>query len=397
MIHPWYPRDLRYQRLYRALDRALRKPPENLARGIKSLPPVACLPTPWETRALAALLEYRQRKLWGLELIAKHGLLSAAPHVPAEGSVPSAPELSYETRPGWCVRRVEATGESFRARVGQAAPFMSWDDFTVFVTAHKQQPGCSAPILSFSEVEPSLDYELSYDYPSSTPMEVWDREEPEEGMIHLTACDLQDAKVVTTTWSMQFGDPEFLIADEVLERGEKLGLVYAGTAGPRDRLWRMACVGDWRGADAAALELGNPVLVKLTQERDALCQEERLRRIHVQIIRDGGLTPRTLVALDDLGPEHSAAHLAKALSPGHRAVRTAMRIVARRHGPAWFEAVRKLRLRLGSVGELHEDTDLVEACEAFLAKWPTRPSHTACQHTKAAGLGDRAGRAIELG
>ena len=91
MIHPCYPRHPRFQWLYRALDRALRKPPENLARGIKSLPPVACLPTPWETRALAALLEYRQRKLWGLELIAKHGLLSAAPHVPAAGSVPSQP------------------------------------------------------------------------------------------------------------------------------------------------------------------------------------------------------------------------------------------------------------------------------------------------------------------
>jgi hypothetical protein len=148
MIHlrdPRYPRDPRDQKLYRALDRALRKPPENLARAIKSLPPVACLPTPWETRALAALLVYRQRKLWGLGLIAKHRLLSAGSRVPAEGSVPSAPELTYKTGAGRCELWDLATGEYFSARMCQAVPCLSWDDFTVFVTAQKQQPAARPP------------------------------------------------------------------------------------------------------------------------------------------------------------------------------------------------------------------------------------------------------------
>lgn len=386
----------RFRMLFPDLGRVLRKAPANLVRGSGACPRSAPCRPPWETRAVVALLEYRRAVLNIWELVLEHSLRNAGPHLPAEGSIPGAPDLHYTIDECACYLIDQTTGAHYQVHNWQSEPYLFWKGFAKFVTGHNQQPGCPAPILSFRQVVPSLGYALVDDYPWTLPEEVWERDAPDGGMIQITARDLEDAGVAVEICVLPYGRQGFQVADEVLAVEEALGSVYSGTDDPRDRLWRMACVGDWLGVDVAALELGGASLVRLTQERDAQCREERLGRIHARIGRDGGLTPRTLVTLEDLGPEHSTAHIARALSPGHRAARTAMKIVARRDDPAWFETVRKLRLRLGCLPGSLMDADLVKACNAFLAKCPKRSSTPTGASPEVVQPLTRVGRAIEL-
>jgi len=135
---------------------------------------------PSQTRALAVLMEYRQRKLWGEELVAHHGLLAGGPQVHCEGQVPSATDLTYQSRGGWCALPDEEMGEQLLIREeGFAVPCMTWSDFKSFVGARKKKPGCSPASLSFCEIVPFLDYDPCEDYPQSTPMEAWEREKPD--------------------------------------------------------------------------------------------------------------------------------------------------------------------------------------------------------------------------
>ena len=335
MLHP------RFQRLLEGYKLAQNGPPGDLAKAVRSLPRVGRLPSPWETRALSVLLEYRLHKAM-------------------EGG-----EL--------CTH---------------------WRDFVDFIGLGRQGPGCSAAVSSWAAIEPSLDYRLSDDFPpiepgfyygltddfigSSLDLELTDDflpanesyqgrfNHPAMGMFTVTALDLMEAGVLVAGW---FDPPDywaFAIADEVLEHEAVITAFFEGAEDPGVKVWRHACVGDWIAANVAALAKGNATLRKLTGERAEQCREDRLDRIHLQMVRDGAVTPRVLKALDDLDPAYAAPHLAEALKVDHPAVRTALKIVAARDDPAWCPAVRQLFRSLGSVDDPDEVADLAKACKQFL-------------------------------
>jgi hypothetical protein len=334
MLHP------RFHRLITGFQMAQDGLPGDLAKAVRALPRVGRLPSPWETRALPVLLEYRRHTL----------------HEAMEDE-----ELGTD-----------------------------WSGFLDFIGLRRQGPGRSAAVSSLTTIEPSFDYRLSDDFAPIEPsfdygltddfigasLDLDDFLAPDESyqwrfnhpaMVTITAVDLEEAGVLITK---TFEPPDywaFAIADEVLEHEAAIAAFFEDAEEPAVKVWRNASVGDWVGAaDAAALAVGDATLRKLTGERAEQCREDRLDRIHLQMLRDKGVTPRVLKALDDFDPAYAAAHLAEALTVDHRAVRTAVKIVAARDDPAWCPAVRQLLRGLGSVDDPDEVADLVKACKRFL-------------------------------
>jgi hypothetical protein len=343
MLHP------RFQRLLDGYKLAQNGPPGDLAKSVRALPRVGRLPSPWETRALAVLLEYRRHKL----------------HEAMEGE-----EL--------CTH---------------------WRDFVDFIGLRRQGPGCSAALSSLAAIEPSLDYQLSDDLPpiepsfdygltddfigSSFDLELDDDiltpdesyqglfKYPALGMLTIPAVDLMEAGVLITKW---FDPPDywaFAIADEVLEHEAVITALFEDAEDPGVKLWRHACLGDWLGAHAAALAMGNATLRRLSRERAEQCRDDRLDRIHLEMLREKGVTPRVLKALDDFDPAYASPYLAEALKVDHPAVRTALKIVAARDDPAWCPAVRQLFRSLEFVDDPDEVTDLAKYCKEFLDRHGT--------------------------
>jgi hypothetical protein len=256
-------------------------------------------------------------------------------------------------------------------------------------------------VKSWAAIEPSLAYEWTDDL--LTPIEPWlddgltddfigsslddeltdDLLTPDESyrgrfnhpamaMLTITAVDLMEAGVLL--FSRWYDPPDywpFAIADEVLEHEAAIAASFEDAEDPGVEVWRRACVGDWVGAHAAALAEGNATLSKLTGERAEQCREDRLDRIHLEMVREKGLTPLVLKALVDFDPAYAAPHLAAALTVDHRAVRTALKIVAARNDPAWCPAVRRLLRSLGSADDPDEVADLVEGCKRFLDQYGT--------------------------
>jgi hypothetical protein len=332
MLHP------RFQRLFEGYRLAQDGPPGDLARAVRAFPRVGRLPSPWETRALPVLLEYRRHKL--------------------------------------------------HEAMDDEKPYTHWGDFVDFIGFRRQGPGCSAAVSALAAIEPSLDYRLSDDFPPIEPsfdygltddfigasldLELADdfvapiEWYPSMARFAITAVDLMDAGVLITRW---FDPPDywaFAIADEVLEHEAAITAFSEDAEEPAVKVWRHASVGDWIAADAAALAMGNATLGKLTGERAEQCREDRLDRIHAQMLRDKGVTPRVLKALDDFDPAYATPHLADALKVDHPAVRTALKIVAARDDPAWSPAVRRLFRTLGLVDDPDEVADLAKACKRFL-------------------------------
>jgi hypothetical protein len=325
MFHP------RFQRLLEGYRLARVGPQGDLARAVRALPRVGRLPSPWETRALPVLLEYRRHKL----------------HEAMEGE-----EL--------CTH---------------------WSDFVDFIGLRRQGPGCSAAVSALAAIEPSLvsvrtdDFRkpigpmFGYELADVLPDDESDEglfKHPDMGMFTITGADLMEAGILSTTWFDPRGYWEFAIGVEVLEHEAVIAGFFEDADDPVVKLWRHACVGDWIAADAAALAMGNVTLGKLTGERAEQCREDRLDRIHLQMVRDKGLTPMTLKALVDFDPAYAAPHLAEALTVGHPAVRAALAIVVARDDPAWCPAVRRLFRSLGSVDDPEEVADLAEGCKRFL-------------------------------
>lgn len=329
--------DPRFEKLFLCIPRALRGRSAPLARCLKRLPPVGSLPTPWETRALFSLLRYRRYKRSGGDHAVGHGL-------PVDG--------------------------------------LSWDDFLDFVAARKKNPGCPPEIPAFLEIEPSSAHDF-FDDPRSDAWKAWYRHRLASGTTPMTEYELREAGVLLVMSALTFRGGEFVIDASALKRTEEVARLYRENVSPATRLWRAACVGDWIAAKAVVDGMGDAELSQLVEERASQCREERLRRILVEIDRDDGLTPRTLVALDDLGIEYSTLHLGKALSPDHCAVRTALKIVSQRDDPWWFHAVKALRLSLDFVGVTDMNADVAKACDSFLSP-------------AAAPQWARAGRAVEL-
>jgi hypothetical protein len=332
MLHP------RFKRLLAGFEMAQNGPPGDLAKAVRSLPRVGRLPSPWETRALSVLVEYRLARI--------HEAMESEGH---------------DT---------------------------DWSDFVDFIGLRRRGPGCSAAVLSLAAIEPSLDYRLSDDFPPIEPsfadgltddfigasldLELDDdflapiEWYPSMGRFAITSIDLMDAGVLITRW---FEPPDcwaFAIADEVLEHEAAIAAFFEDAEEPAVKVWRNASVGDWLGAHAAALAMGNATLTKLTGERAEQCREDRLDRIHLQMLRDKGITPRVLKALDDFDPAFATPHLAHALKVDHPAVRTALKIVAARDDPAWCLAVRQLFRSLEFVDDPDEVADLAKACKRFL-------------------------------
>src|SRR3954452_21537005 len=94
--------DLRYRRLFAAIALALHGPPSDLPEAIRTQPEPGELPSPWATRLLFALLEYRRRQLWGYELVVAHRLLGDDAIPGTMGFVPELPEWIYELNDGGC-------------------------------------------------------------------------------------------------------------------------------------------------------------------------------------------------------------------------------------------------------------------------------------------------------
>jgi hypothetical protein len=332
MFHP------RFQRLLEGYKLAQDVPPVDLAQAVRALPRVGRLPSPWETRALAALLEYRRHKL--------HEAMEDEEHS------------------------------------------TNWSDFVDFIGLRRQGPGCSAAVSSLAAIEPSLDYRLSDDFPPIEPSFDYGLTDdffgasldleldddflapiewcPSMGRFAITAVDLMEAGVLITRSFVPPDCWEFAIADGVLEHEAAITACFEDAEEPAVKVWRNASVGDWIAAEAAALAMGDATLRKLTGERAEQCREDRLDRIHVHMVRDKGVTPRVLKALDDFDPAHATPHLAEALKLDHPAVRTALKIVAARDDPAWCPAVRQLFRSLGSADDPDEVADLATACKQFL-------------------------------
>jgi hypothetical protein len=324
MLHP------RFQRLLDGYKLALNGPPGDLVKAVRALPRVGRLPSPWETRALPVLFEYRRHKL----------------HEAME-------ELSTD-----------------------------WRDFVDFVGLRRLGSGCSAAVSSLAAIEPSLTSEWTDDF--WTPIgpvfgyELTDDDDfltddesdegqfnnPAMGMLTITTIDLMEAGVLITKWFEPPGYWEFTIADELLEHEAAIAAISEDAEDPAVKVWRHACVGDWIAA--AAFALGNPKLSKLTGERAEQCREDRLDRIFLQMVRDKRVTPRILKALDDIDPAYAAPHLAAALTVDHPFVRTALAIVAARDDPSWCWAVGKLFRSVEFADDPDEVADLAETCEKFL-------------------------------
>jgi hypothetical protein len=342
MVHPLF------HRLLEGYELARDGPPGDLAKAVRALPRVGRLPSPWETRALPVLLEYR-----------RHTLTTAM------------------------------TGEEVCTH---------WGDFVDFIGLRRQGLGCSAAVKFWAAIEPSLDYRLTDDFPPIEPsfdygptddfigasldLELTDDLAPDESyqgrfdhpkmaMLTVTAVDLIEAGALITRWY----DPpcylQFAIADEVLKHESVVNAFYEDAEEPAVKVWRHASVGDWIAAAAAALAMGNATLRKLTGERAEQCREDRLDRIYAHMVRDKGVTPRVLKALDDFDPAYSTPHLADALKVDHPAVRTALKLVAARDDPVWVPAVRRLIGSLGSVYDPDEVADLTKDCKQFLDRHGT--------------------------
>jgi hypothetical protein len=320
----------RFQRLLEGYKLAQSGPPRDLAKAVRSLPRVGRLPSPWETRALPVLLEYRRNKL--------HEAMA---------------ELSTH-----------------------------WGDFVNFIRLRRQGPGCSAAVSSLAAIEPSLTSEWPDDLwtsigrifefePTDDDDFLTDDESddgqfnhPAPGMLTITTIDLMEAGALITKWS----DPPyywaFAIADEVLEHEAVITAFFEDAQDPEVKVWPHACVGDWIASHEVALANGNATLSKLTGERAEQCREDRHDRILLQMVRDKGVTPRVLKALYDFEPAYAAPHLADALMVDYQALRTAMAIVATRDDWSWRGAVVKLFRSLGYGGDPDEVTDLAEASGA---------------------------------
>ena len=141
-------------------------PPGDLARAVRALPRVGRLPSPWETRALPVLLEYRRHKL----------------HEAMEGE-----EL--------CTH---------------------WRDFANFIALRRQGPGCSAAVSALAAIEPSLvsvrtddfrkpigpmfGYELTDDFLTDDESDDGQFNHPAPGMFTITGADLMEAGILSTMW-----------------------------------------------------------------------------------------------------------------------------------------------------------------------------------------------------
>jgi hypothetical protein len=272
----------RFQELFLAIPRALKGPPVHLARGLKRLPPVGSLPTPQETRTLFALLRYRRYKRSGGS--------------PSAGHSPVLKDYS-------------------------------WDDFLDFVAARKKKPRCPPEIQSFAEIEPSSAYDF-YDDPRHEAWKAVYHHRLANGTTPMTEYELREAQILFVMSPMTFTGGEFSFNGRAVEHSDEVDRLFKKNVSSGSRLWRAACVGDRIVAKTVADGMGDAGLSNLVEERASHCRQERLRRIHAEIYREGCLTPRTLVAFDDLGIKYSAVHLGKALSPDHCAVRTALKIAA---------------------------------------------------------------------
>jgi hypothetical protein len=273
MLHP------RFQRLLEGYKLAQDRPRGDLTKAVRALPRVGRLPSPWETRVLTAM---------------------------------------FECRPPWLDEAME--DEELCTHLG------------FFKGLRRRGPGSSAAASSPAAIEPSLGHQMSGDIPPIEPTFHYGPTEafmtclglllrddfleldesdlghfshPSMARLTIAGVDLVEAGVLVPGW---FDPPNywaFAIAGEVLEHSEVINAFFPGTEDPRVRVWRHACVGDWIAAHDAALDEGNAALRKLTGERAEQCREDRLDRIHLQMLRDKCVTPRVLRAHDDLDPTHA--------------------------------------------------------------------------------------------
>lgn len=321
-----------FQSLFAALREARRLEPLDLIAAVQALPPVARLPSPWETWTLIGLVRHRRRQLWVGDTITARlganllelGRMGALGHppVPQSGPVPGLPEWEYYFHGKGCCLTHKVTGEAIDVDFfdDSAEYFDLW-----FYQNHlKSLRDLPPPERRLLDLHPSV--------------------EP----IRLAAENLLRAGVLAPLPGRDAFP--FRVADPVLEYEEDVTLFGKSWADQDRRLWLAALVGDWPAAHDEAVRRGDPMLIEVTAARDAQCRALRQERL-LLARREEGLAPEALRGLADLRSQALPGVLSEALrGPTTGLTSAALDIIQRLDDPAWCDKVHELFCQVDPAG-----------------------------------------------
>jgi hypothetical protein len=335
--------DARITRLLDAFSRAQGEPPSDVGGFLRSLPEVGELPSPWETWTLIGLVRHRVRQWWVHEIIrtrlqgdpstlARLGSMGHPDDVPQNGSVPGLPEWEYFFHGIGCCLTHKVTGEQIDVNFwGDTAEHFDVFFYTNYLKSLRQP---EPPEQRLRELYPSL------------------------RAIRLASDSLVAAGALIPLAGRDSHPPR--VSDEVLDRADAIEGFCPAWAGPRNRLWLAALIGDWPAAHAAAA--GQPGHESITAPRAERCRQ--LRRKFLLGVT-GYDASDALYGLTELGA--ADAEVEQALR-GHPSGLTsaALNIVAQQNDPRWCPHVYALFRRLNASGQLPEPHNWITALKFLL-------------------------------
>lgn len=346
---------VKFDRLFDLIEKSL-TPPKNLLAAVEGLPPVAELPSPWDTWLLIAIILHQCRQRWAKRFLKKH----------LPGTIPPTDRLC----------RQEPTSRVFRV-----PDILEWEVNLVGApdVGHMTNVVNGETIfvkLTASEIDHVFDMPSLYDQWTSSPP--WT---PEARVRTLCptfdtiwyALDVLDEGGMLVPLDLDFAryDGPFEPAGHRLSRralrNMKVITAFAMQwATPDQRLWLSCVVGDWLLAEELAEASGDAQLVEIASKRAQECRQRRRRKY--------GGRKGDLLSFDELRVLHQlgSEDLETAVRHGLRsnssdARRTAMWAIAQTDDPSWCPEVYWL-FNIVRPGGQRPESSLAVSCASFLVK-----------------------------
>lgn len=313
--------------LFKSMAKAGEEPSPNLKEGLRSLPPVGSLPSPWTSWLLITLMQYRERQRWAKELL-RTSLRQTVPpskslcrrEQPVMMRVPDMPEwevkLECDSKFGWLIHQV--TGEIIS--VGLASQNV---ESIIFADALNQY------VKPHSRWEPAGRlFELHPDFNS-----IW------YAIDSLVAARL----LVGVHYDLHpykrglQPDGHHLTISAIIH-AEKFSRFCERWEDANNRLWLSALIGDWLLADELARAAGDPGLVEITETRAEKCRQRRVRTIRRRMEKRS-LLSWELKGLYELGEKEITLLVRQALRAHGRSVAAAVDFLESYDDPSLYGEV----------------------------------------------------------
>lgn len=271
--------------LLAALGIALTPPPD-LASGLKSLPDIGALPSPWATWMLFALLHFVRLRTWAKEALQSRMDLISKAHRRrkreqfdwARGVLPGLPDWEYCLFSTLEIVTHRDTRQVILFDRSEEPGLISWSTINSYLASHRDP----APVLrKLAELHPGS---------SALPLafeNLWTA-----GVIHEKSAGV------------------FSLCDEVVKDAESISLFLErwSNATPAALVWQAAAIGDWPAAHEAAPAHRDPEILELTGRRAEQTVRQRRQDLRASVARFG-LRPSLLHALADAGAKDLSVHV----------------------------------------------------------------------------------------